>query len=108
MRSSCAGWPCLPAALDELEAELQDELDEAKRWFQDVVVAERNWILEEANVEAAFAETYYRAPESSYPKENPVWLWIMGGLALAALGLRWRHRRRLAKAQAREREVVGD
>ena len=82
------------ADLSRLEPEFREELDEADRWFQGVVADERNWILEDADVDAAFTKTYYRAPEISFPVEIPFWVWLVVSSILVILGLRWRRQRR--------------
>ena len=84
--------------LEELEPRFQEELAEARTWYDELVAREAAWIAAGEDVDARFAETYYDgAPGVPVEKGGALGgrrlPWLVALVAVAALALAWLRRR---------------
>lgn len=70
---------------EKVKLQLEAEVAEAERWFQEVVDDEQRWIRAGVDVDAAFAQKYYADPVvGEEPRFNSFW-WIAGTFTMVAI-----------------------
>ena len=104
LKMQTAGLSASQMSLDDLEKTFSAELTQADQWFASLKADEEKWIAEGRNVDEAYAEKYYKAPQIDVPTDYlPIALISFGvvvlGCALYLKRRRWLKRKAIPSVQ---------